>query len=71
MLDEANQVITIDLPLAEVSGLAYDASLEFNVGTQSQQIIATMIAAGQHWRNQCIDVPQWRALITGETSTAA
>ena len=71
VFDEANQVILIDLPLAEVSGLAYDASLEFNVGTQSQQIIATMIAAGQHWRNQCIDVPQWRALITGETSTAA
>ncbi len=70
VFDDLGQLITIDLPLEEVSGVAHDASLEFNVSTQSQQIIATMIAAGQHWRNQCTDVPQWRALITGETSTA-
>ncbi len=70
VFDEAKQVITIDLPLEEVSGTAHTASLALNVSTQSQQVIATMIAAGQHWRNQCTDVPQWRALITGETSTA-
>ena len=33
-------------------------------------MIGTLIAAGQHWRTQCVDVPQCRALITGETSTA-
>jgi len=70
VFDELGQLITIDLPLAEVSGTAHTASLALNISTQSQQIIATMIAAGQHWRNQCTDVPQWRALITGETSTA-
>lgn len=70
VFDEVNQVITIDLPLEEVSGTAHTASLALNVSTQSQQIIATMIAAGQHWRNQCTDVPQWKTLITGETSTA-
>ncbi len=68
--DVDGYLISVELPLSEVSEVAGSAALALNIGSESQQIIASLIAAGGNWRSQCTDVPQWQSLITGETSTA-
>jgi hypothetical protein len=62
--------VTTNVPLMEVSEVALDAALALEISEDSQNIIASLIATSGYWRAQCTDIPQWRSLITGETSTA-
>lgn len=67
---DGGQLITVDLPLSEVSKVAAESEVAQAASPESQQILATLIAAGGQWAGECDDIPQWRSLITGETSTA-
>lgn len=63
--------ITTNIPLSEVSTDAANAILAFDISSESESVITALATTGGLWRSQCTDVPQWKSLITGETSTAA
>jgi len=72
---EDGALVSVNLPLEQVSGTAYTASVASNVGTQSQGVMSVLINSGAAWSAAAqagagAGVPEWKALITGQASIA-
>ncbi len=69
---EGEKLVSVLLPLAEVSDIAHDAAIAAGVSTESQNVISVLINSGAAWSAaaQAAGVPEWKALITGQVSGA-
>jgi hypothetical protein len=69
---DGQDLVSIMLPLQQVDAASDEGAVADNAGTQTQAVISDLVASGAAWAAdaQNIGVPQWRGLITGETTIA-
>ncbi len=67
---DGTKLVSLDLPLAKVDATAYQATLAMNLSTQSQNLIAAMIASGATWAANAGTVTESQKAITGQQSRA-
>ncbi|MBY0262463.1 MAG: hypothetical protein K2Q20_08975 [Phycisphaerales bacterium] len=68
---DGDKLVSLNLPLKTISEPAYAAALEFNLSTESQAVLATMIASSEGWAAASADrASEAESLLTGAPSKA-
>jgi len=68
---DGDELVSLNLPLEQVGGPAYDAALDYDLSPDSQLVLATMIASSQGWAAASAGhASEAEALVTGAMSKA-